>query len=197
MNKLIIIVTLLTFSLNSAKAQHQEAQLLRQPSGWEFERFALPPEFAPAFPYKGVEELRFSPGMFKKDSATYFTYAFVAELDNRNSFSQKDVKDYLVQYFMGLCISTAKQKNFLIDASRITATVEKGRIAGKHTYYNAAANIFGVFTDGKPVTLNLEIKVMSNKAASKIYLVFIASPLNKTNNVWKELRKIQETFVMP
>lgn len=196
MKKIIVIVSLIVFS-SFVKAQHQDAQLLKQPAKWEFERFSLPPAFAPGFPYSGVEELRFSPGMFKKDSAAYFTYAFVAELDNRNSFSQDDIKNYLFQYFMGLCISTAKQKKLFIDTSKISAAVDKGRVVEKNTYYNAVVNIFGVFADGKPVALNLEIKVINNKSASKVYLVFIASPLNKTNNIWKDLRKIQETFIMP
>jgi hypothetical protein len=28
---------------------------------WQFERFVLPPEFAPDIPYNGAEELRFHP----------------------------------------------------------------------------------------------------------------------------------------
>lgn len=50
----------------AAHGQPATPQLLKEPSGWTFERFALPPVFAPDFPYKGAEELRFSPGMFNK-----------------------------------------------------------------------------------------------------------------------------------
>ena len=41
-----------------------------QPANWEFERFSLPPGFAPGITYKGAEELRFAPGMFKKIQQT-------------------------------------------------------------------------------------------------------------------------------
>jgi len=177
-------------------AQDQTPQLLKEPASWQFERFSLPPEFAPNIPYKGAEELRFSPGMFVKDSTTYFTYAFVAELDNVNSVSQDDIRNYLLNYFKGLCSSTAKQRHLSIDTSKISVAIEKKRNTGNDAFYDGTLNIFGVFTDGAPVKLNVEIKVMDNKA-SKIYLVFIASPLDKTDNVWKALHAIQREFKIP
>jgi len=177
-------------------AQNQTAQLLKEPRNWQFERFALPPEFAQNIPYKGVEELRFSPGMFVKDSTTYFTYAFVAELTNVNSVSQDAIRNYLINYFKGLCGSTAKQRHLSIDTSKIDVAIERRQNAGNEAFYDATLNIFGVFTDGAPVKLNAEIKVMNDKA-SKIYLVFIASPLDKTNNVWNELHSIQKEFKIP
>jgi hypothetical protein len=182
---------------NTIFAQNQAPQLLKQPSNWQFERFSLPPEFAPNIPYKGVEELRFSPGMFVKDSSNYFTYAFVVELDNINSISQDDIKNYLLDYFKGLCGNTAKQRNLSIDTSKITVSVDKDESIAKDVRYNATLGIFGVFADGAPVRLNAEIKVMNDKATSKIYLVFIASPLNKTDKVWVTLHSIQNNFTIP
>ena len=175
-------------------AQQQTAQLLKQPANWQFERFELPPVFAPNFPYKGFEELRFSPGMFVKDSTTYFTYAFAAELDNVHSISEQNIRNYLLDYFKGLCGKTAKDRNLLIDTSKITVLISKQKNTSKEIIYNALLNIFGVFADGAPVKLNMEIKVLNNEATSKVYLVFIASPLEKTNAVWKQLFQIQKNF---
>ena len=197
MKKTIAIVCWAILISIALFAQNQTAQLLKEPANWQFERFALPPEFAPNIPYKGVEELRFSPGMFVKDSSNYFTYAFVAELDNINSISQDDIKNYLLGYFKGLCGNTAKQRNLSIDTSKITVSVDKDESTGKDVHYNATLGIFGVFADGAPVRLNMEIKVMNDKAVSIIYLVFIASPLNKTDKVWATLRSIQNNFTMP
>ncbi|MES2849634.1 MAG: hypothetical protein V4685_11300 [Bacteroidota bacterium] len=180
------------------QAQHATASLLKEPAGWEFERFDLPPVFAPSFPYKGVEELRFSPGMFKKDSADYFTYVFVAQLDNTTAFTQEDVKNYILNYYKALCSVTARDRKLSIDTSLITTTIEKkDRSAGNAVIYNATAGIFGVFDDGAPVKLNMEIKVVSNVNAIKTYLVFIASPKNKNDQVWKKLYEIQEAFIAP
>ena len=171
-------------------AQQQTPQLLKQPVNWQFEKFTLPPVFAPTFPYKGAEELRFSPGMFIKDSTTYFTYAFAAQLNNRDSISQVDIKNYLLEYFKGLCSSTSKDRKLIVDTSKIAVSINKKKNFEDEIIYNAVLNIFGVFADGAPVKLNMEIKVMNDKAASKIYLVFIASPHKKTDAVWNELYKI-------
>ena len=191
----IILMTLISFSL---KAQQANAELLKEPATWQFERFALPPQFAPNFPYKGVEELRFSPGMFNKDSSDYFSYAFVAQLDNTPSVSQLEIKNYLLTYFKGLCSSTAKQRNLSLDTSQINVLIEKQNNTSANTsIYNAVLNIFGVFADGAAVTLNMEIKVLNDVKAQKTYLVVIASPNKKTDEIWQELYKIQNNFSIP
>lgn len=189
----IILFCIITFS-NVLVAQQQTPQLLKQPANWQFEKFKLPPVFAPGFPYKGVEELRFSPGMFVKDSTSYFTYAFAAELDSIHSISQNDIRNYLLDYFKGLCSSTAKDRHLSIDTSKITVATERKKTIEKEVIYNAVLNIFGVFADGAPVKLNMEVKVLNDKAASKIYLVFIASPLDKNNGIWQQLYTIQKDF---
>jgi hypothetical protein len=196
-NLLVSIIFIVSFS-NTVQSQEVKPQLLKEPASWEFERFPLPPGFAPGIPYKGVEELRFSPGMFKKDSATYFTYAFVAQLDSVTAISQAEIHDYLFKYFKGLCSSTAKDRKLVIDTTKIAVTTEKkkGLMAGE-VVYTGSLDIFGVFADGAPVTLNMEMKVVKDMAAKKTYLIFIASPLDKGNAIWKDLYKIQKEFTKP
>ena len=198
MKNLLISLMFILSLLTIAHAQETKPQLLKEPATWSFERFELPPAFAPGIPYKGVEELRFSPGMFSKDSATYFTYAFVAQLDNVTAILQNDTRDYLLKYFKGLCSSTAKDRKLTIDTTKITVTVEKKTgTAANEVIYNASLNVFGVFADGAPVKLNMEVKVLINPAAKKTYLLFIASPREKTDAVWKKLYKIQKEFTIP
>lgn len=193
-----ILSSFILFASLTVHAQYATPQLLKQPANWTFEKFALPPEFAPGFPYTGVEELRFSPGMFNKDSANYFTYAFVAELENTTSFSQEDVKNYLSTYFKGLCSSTAKNRKLTIDTSKITVSVDRKKATtADDVIYNASLEIFGVFADGAPVKLNMEIKVLRGVATKKTYLFFIASPQPKTDKVWTELYMLQKQFTIP
>jgi hypothetical protein len=187
------------FSVSTAaNGQNTKPQLLKGPANWEFERFTLPPVFAPDFPYKGAEELRFSPGMFNKDSANYFTYAFVAQLDDITAISPNEIRDYLLKYYKGLCNSTAKDRKLVIDTTKITAAIEKKKgTAAKEIIYNGAVNLFGVFADGAPVKLNIEVKVLMDTAAKRTYLVIIASPLEKTDALWKKLYEIQREFKIP
>jgi hypothetical protein len=199
--KITCYIVLLFFTCLSQAIQAQAIvtpALLQEPAGWEFERFALPPAFAPGFPYRGVEELRFSPGMFKKDSADYFTYAFVAQLDSTAAVSGEDVKNYLLEYFRGLCSSTAKQRSLSVDTAAIAVDISKNdHHSTGQVIYNVVAGIFGVFTDGAPVKLNMEVKVVSNAAAKQTFLVFIASPQKKDHAVWKRLYQVQQDFTAP
>ena len=192
---IFILVVSLSFATS---AQEHTPQLLKEPANWEFERFTLPPAFAPGITYKGAEELRFAPGMFNKDSAAYFSYAFVVQIDDVTGISQTDVRNYLLNYYKGLCNVTAKDRNLVIDTSQITATVEKKKGTDTNeTIYNASMKIFGVFADGAPVKLNLEVKVLVAAAAKKTFLVVIASPREKTDAVWKALYEIQKKFQVP
>lgn len=185
------IALLLAFSMIS-KAQENQPQILKEPAGWEFERFSLPPSFAPAISYKGVEELRFAPGMFKKEAHDYFTYAFVAQIDTAITISQAGVNDYLVNYYKGLCAVTAKDRKLVIDTGRVTVAVYRHKKStALETNYSAVIHLFGVFADGAPVVLNMDITVIKNEARNKTYLFFLASPLSKEDKTWKELFRIR------
>jgi hypothetical protein len=74
--------------------------------------------------------------------------------------------------------------------------VEKKKGTGNEIIYNATVNAFGVFADGAPVKLNMEVKVLENTPAKKTYLIFIASPREKTDVVWKKLYEIQKGFTI-
>ena len=114
------------------------------------------------------------------------------------SGKKTDVLNYLMNYYKGLCSVTAKDRNLVIDTSQITAAVEKKKgTAANETIYNASINIFGVFADGAPVKLNLEVKVLADSTARKTYLVFIASPREKSADIWKTLYRIQKGFKIP
>jgi hypothetical protein len=193
------ICTYLVFTLvflYSAGAQ-TKPELLKEPAGWLFEQFGLPPAFAPGIKYKGMEELRFSPGMFKKDTTGYFTYAFAARLDSVQTISRNEIRDYLLIYFKGLCASTANDRKLKIDVSKISVLIERKAFPGKEVIYDALLNIFGVFADGAPVKLNMEIRVLADAPHNKIYLVFIASPQPRTDEQWRMLYKVQKEFTVP
>jgi len=197
MKKLFALI-ILSVSISIVGAQEHKPQLLLQPANWEFERFPLPPAFAPAITYKGVEELRFAPGMFVKDSSLYFTYVFVVQLENVVTISQAEIREYLLNYYRGLCGVTAKDRKLVIDTTQITVTVKEQRnLPANEKIYNASANIFGVFADGAPVTLNLEIKVLTNSPGKRTYLYIIASPHEKTDPIWNTLLQLRKDFRLP
>jgi hypothetical protein len=196
MKSLLTSFFLFVTLLSSTKGQENKPQFLKEPATWQFERFALPPVFAPSILYKGVEELRFAPGMFSKDSLDYFTYVFVAQIDNVIAISPTDIRNYLLNYYKGLCSATAKDHKLSIDTAQINAVVIKNKDApAKETTYNATVNLFGVFADGASVKLNMEINVIINSAAKKTYLLFIASPRDKKEPLWNDLYAIRKKSI--
>ena len=63
--------------------------------GWGIERFLIPIEFAPSIPYKGVEDIRFTPGWAKKITNEYWSYAFLWYLDGKVALDAKTIENNL------------------------------------------------------------------------------------------------------
>ena len=76
---------------------------LAAPSGWGGETIQLPPGFAPDMKLKGSEHIRFAPGMMKPESDSFFSYAFVFELQPQPVLTDDVVKDEFLKYYRGLC----------------------------------------------------------------------------------------------
>ena len=196
--KNLVAIAAFVISTLITHAQEHKAQLLMQPANWEFERFPLPPAFAPSITYKGVEELRFAPGMFVKDSSLYFTYVFVVQLDDVVSISEAEIRDYLLNYYRGLCRVTAKDRKLVVDTTQITVSVKEQRnLPANEKIYDASADIFGVFADGAPVKLNLEIKALADSPGRRTYLYILASPREKSDPTWNTLLQLRGEFRLP
>ena len=199
MKKLVVFFILVArMSFLQAQAQEHHAQLIKEPANWEFERFNLPPEFAPGITYRGAEELRFAPGMFNKDSSNYFTYIFVVQIDDVVAISQTEIHEYLLNYYRGLCRVTARDRKLTVDTTQIAVAVEKQKgLSPGESIFNATTKIFGVFADGAPVKLNMEVQVFLDKPRKRTYLFILASPLEKSDVIWKTLFGARKGFALP
>lgn len=73
------------------------------PDDWTGETIAIPPGFAPDMKLKGTEHIRFAPGMMKPAADTFFSYAFVFELEPQSALTEGVVKEEFLKYYRGLC----------------------------------------------------------------------------------------------
>jgi hypothetical protein len=168
--------------------------LPKAPPEWRFERIDFPLSFAPELRYDGFEELRFAPGMFDAKSKTYFTYIFTMKITTEATFDAKAIKSLLETYFRGLCKTVAKETDFKIDGSKISATVHEDHYEAKSSrHFTVTLDSYDPFVTGKPLKLRLEmIVVEKNKAEHRIFAA--VSPKPETSPVWKLLRKLKRRF---
>lgn len=196
--KNVVAAALLCLSVQDADVPYT----LPTPEGWRTERMAFPLGFAKDLPYKGHEDLRFAPGMFKPEAADYFSYAFVMWIDGTLSFEPASLEKDLLKYYKGLCASVAKGRKLDLDLSKIAVTVtkqdQKGTLGGEASeFLHARIDWYDPFVTGKPLTLHLELWGRSADAGKRTCLFAAASPKEKSSPVWDALRKIQSGFTCP
>jgi hypothetical protein len=168
------------------------------PAGWGKETIALPPAFAPDMKWKGVEELRFAPGMFKADAADFFSYALLFWLPDDAAIDAPTMEREVLAYYRGLAAAVLKSKKQEVDAKAFTLTLTAVKpppdkrpggepVAG----YVGELKWIEPFATGKPQTLRLEIHAWPC-AKHKHHCVFVCvSPQPETAAVWKTLREIR------
>lgn len=72
------------------------------PAGWKSETIPFPLDFAKTLPHRGVEELRFAPGMFDPAAPGYWSYTFVWRTEDVAALGAADLDRELTAYFRGL-----------------------------------------------------------------------------------------------
>jgi hypothetical protein len=170
------------------------------PEGWRQETIPFPLEFAPELPYQGVEELRFSPGMFKPDQGGYWSYAFVWWLDGRPTLDATELSSSLTRYFTGLCTSVAKEKGQAIDPAKVSASLHgmtdsPRKLEHAVRAFAGTVNSYDPFATGKPIVLNVEAWVWDCDRSGKRAVLVLASPQPESAPIWSSLRKRRDEFV--
>ena len=163
------------------------------PTGWKHESFALPPEFAPALPYHGTEDLRFMPGFSSPTAPDFWSYDLVWWLDQPPPFDATSLAATLTTYFRGLTTAVGGSK-YHLDPARYRAVLtavpasEPPRLTGQVFTYDP-------FKTGLPITLNVEAELRSCPTTKQVAIVVALSPKDTTDSVWKALRATAGTLV--
>lgn len=165
------------------------------PPGWKHESFALPPGFAPEFPYHGTEDLRFMPGFSSPAAPDYWSYEFVWWLDERPRFDATEIAAALSTYFRGLCTAVGGSR-YEFDPSRYRADLTA--VAGR-ALPRMARQVFTYdpFETGQPLILNVEVELRPCPETSRTAIVVVLSPKDTADRVWTELRATAAALVCP
>ncbi len=175
-------------------------------TAWKGERIQLPPPFAPAMKLKGIEEIRFAPGMFDASSDTFFSYAFVFSVPKDQELTQEIIQREILEYYRGLAGAILKRKGVDADtgkftfkleqAKEATGTPEKVPASARAIQYHGELTWVEPFVTAKPQVLYFEIQSWADPVRSRNYLFVCTSPkaIGDSDATWKELRTIRRTF---
>lgn len=173
---------------------------------WKGERISLPPAFAPAIKLKGIEEIRFAPGMFQPQSDSFFSYAFVFSLTKDQELTQEVIQREILVYYRGLAESVSKGRGRTVEAGKFTFKLERAKQATGApaqlpattpvTQYAGKLDWVEPFATGKPQVLHFEIHAWSDPGTARNYIFVCTSPKarDETTGIWHELRTIRRTF---
>ena len=203
MKNLLILI----FALSSCNIFGQELQPefdghkwnapynLPVPSGWTIERFLIPISFAPQIPYKGVEDIRFTPGWANVKTDEYWTYAFLWWLDAKPGTDAKIVADNLKAYYIGLIrintnnADSASKKELPVTTSFKKTSTYKGDL---ETYTGTVEMLD--YMQRKPIVLNCIVHLKFCAENNKAVLFYQLSPKPFTHKNWQGLDQLWSDF---
>ncbi len=176
---------------------------LAAPEGWGGETIELPPGFAPDMKLKGSEHIRFAPGMMKPESDSFFSYAFVFELQSKPVLTEAVLKDEFLKYYRGLCQAVLNGKRPDIDPSEFTLELERAKsdagsssdenAADTPTLYTGILDWVEPFATKKRQKLNLEMRTWARD--DRNYIFVCVSPLARDAAIWKQLHAIRDGYL--
>jgi hypothetical protein len=164
--------------------------------GWQQEIILLPFDFAPALPYMGYEDLRFSPGWGKADSEEKWAYTLVWWLDDHYVFDENVLKGNLESYFSGLNKRRAiADKDDMKSYFPARASIKKVDTAKEDTAtFSGTIHIYDAQVTKKPADLYAKIHVKSCSDQQKTILLIEVSGFPAAHPVWQKLDKINTDF---
>jgi hypothetical protein len=157
------------------------------PKSWRGETITLPPGFAKNMAVKGIEEIRFMPGMFKSDQQDFFSYALVFCLPKQKPLEKAAIHSELLKYYRGLATTVARGKKLKIDPDKFTLAITATK--DKPGQYIGTLKWIEPFATGKAQTLRMEIKAGTCPNINASYLSMAVSPQTPKHELWKALRK--------
>jgi len=162
------------------------------PQGFTFERFLIPISFAPSINYKGVEDIRFTPGWGNAKSDEYWTYAFLWWLDGSPALDAAIIETNLKAYYTGLAIANnvPVDKRIPVKTSFKETNAEKGDLKT----FSGTIEMLDYMTK-QPLTLNAVVHLRRCTDENKTIVFYQLSPKpighsnwNSLNNIWRDFK---------
>jgi hypothetical protein len=164
------------------------------PPGWRSETIPFPLGFAPSLPYRGLEELRFAPGMFDAASEQFWTYAFVWWLEGEVVLDANRLNEELAAYFEGL---SAAVEGSDFDAERakvVSRLVAAPSDDSTCTHWRGTVSSYDPFATHARIELQLEVESFRCEVQDRTVALFRVSPRPSDDAVWTQLAALRDAF---
>jgi len=165
---------------------------LPTPEGWRTETIPFPLEFAPDLAYEGLEELRFSPGMFEEGHDEFWTYSFVWWLRQTDRPDIAAFGGELEAYFRGLAVAVSKAREFAFETLEVEVRIDPGEGGA----FTGSAVVPDAFVTRGMVELNIEGSVRAC-GGDEWAVLFALSPQPRGHAAWETLRGLVGGFECP
>lgn len=161
---------------------------LKAPEKWSGETITLPPGFARDMAIKGVEVIRFAPGMFDPQAEDFFSYALVFWLPESKPLTKKQLHDEFLKYYRGLATAVARGRKLGVDPQNFKLKLTA--IEKKPHAYRAELEWAEPFRTGQAQTLRFAISSTESAEHNGLLLSIAASPQPHEHAIWKQLDTI-------
>ena len=199
---LYLIGLLFTCSLHAQQPKTGPNFNFHTPAEWRGEVIQLPPGFAPTLAWKGVENIRFAPGMFKPETEDFFSYLLVFLLDKDADASDAAMSKQVLTYYQGLAQAVAGRKMPDLDTSTFKLKLDTpsgdpldppaGSKGKDTTFWTGTLDWIEPFATRKAQTLHFEVHRWQHGEQTALY--FTVSPQKPDHTIWETMRKLRAKF---
>jgi len=202
MKNILFIVVLFLFLKSSGQNVNEEFDgkkweapyVLDTIKGWDVERFLIPISFAPSIPYKGIEDIRFTPGWAKKTTNKYWSYAFLWYLDGTVTLDARTIENNLKAYYTGLIKVNSDSSKIADKLFPVTSSI-KPRTTEKEDLKTFEGSVTMLdYMSKQAITLNLVIHIRTCAGKDKTFVFHEISPMPYPDDVWKRLHQLWVNF---
>jgi hypothetical protein len=196
-----LFLAILLLGLTGLFAQEQKANewkppyKLTAPQEWRTELMAVPIDFAPQIPYKGVEDLRFAPGWGDATKEDYWSYCFLWHLDGEVKLNNEKLQQHLKDYYSGLVGRNIPRRNIPKEklVPTIATIIKNQHTKGDEATFSGTISMLD-YMEQKPMVLNCVIHVKTCPGPSKTLVFFELSPKSTSEKIWQDMNSIWENF---
>jgi len=191
--KKVLFSILLVLAIHFGYAQ-QSPYSLPLPAKWGVEKIPFPIQFAPVIPYKGNEEIRFTPGWGDSTSIEYWSYTFLWFIEGKPHITADTLQHHITAYFNGLYATNQKPTAPTPPPGFTSVHFKKINAAANdnETYEGSIATLN--FLTGRSIKFNVRVHVRSFSAINRSGILFEISPQDYQHPVWSKLDSVVNGF---